>query len=56
VNKKHEDSVKKVHGSPSKRHYTRPELIEYGHVAKLTAGTSGSYTDKGQGSNAHGNG
>ena len=40
----------------SKKAYKTPRLVKFGDVAKLTAGTSGSHTDKGHGSNDHGNG
>ena len=33
-----------------------PRLIVYGHVTKLTAGTTGTSTDKGHMANAHGQG
>jgi len=40
----------------AKKPWNTPKLIAYGHVAKLTAGTTGSHTDKGTMANAHGNG
>ncbi len=40
----------------AKKPWNTPKLIAYGHVAKLTAGTTGSHTDKGMNANAHGNG
>lgn len=39
-----------------KKPYTTPRLTEYGHIAKLTAGTTGSSTDKGTLANKHGSG
>jgi hypothetical protein len=36
--------------------YRTPRLIEYGHISKLTAGTSGTSTDKGHMANVHGQG
>jgi hypothetical protein len=30
-----------------KKPYKAPQLVEYGHISKLTAGTSGSHSDKG---------
>jgi hypothetical protein len=39
-----------------KKPYRTPRLIEYGHVAKLTAGTTGTSTDKGHMANSHGQG
>lgn len=39
-----------------KKSYKTPSLIEYGHISKLTAGTSGSATDKGTHANVHGGG
>jgi len=39
-----------------KKPYRTPRLTEYGHIAKLTAGTTGSATDKGVLANVHGQG
>ncbi len=39
-----------------KKPYSTPRLIEYGHIATLTAGTTGSSTDKGTLANKHGAG
>jgi hypothetical protein len=39
-----------------KRPYRVPRLTEYGRIAKLTTGTTGSHQDKGHLANAHGNG
>ena len=49
-------SVDEIRTSAPKKPYHTPGLIEYGHVAKLTAGTTGSSTDKGTLSNVHGQG
>jgi hypothetical protein len=40
----------------TKKPYSTPRLIQYGHIAKLTAGTTGSTTDKGTLANVHGMG
>jgi hypothetical protein len=40
----------------AKKPWNTPHLIEYGHVAELTAGTTGSHTDKGHLANEHGQG
>jgi hypothetical protein len=32
-------------GRPARLRYHRPALVEYGHLAKLTAGISGSAAD-----------
>jgi len=40
----------------TKKPYSTPRLIQYGHVAKLTAGSTGSSTDKGTLANIHGMG
>lgn len=42
--------------STPKKSYKTPRLIEYGHISKLTAGTTGSHTDKGTLANMHGGG
>ena len=42
--------------SAPKKSYKTPSLIEYGHVSKLTAGTTGTHTDKGTLANMHGGG
>jgi hypothetical protein len=34
----------------------KPKVTDYGHVSQLTAGTTGSCTDKGHLSNQHGAG
>ena len=33
--------------APNRRAWVRPVLIEYGHLAKLTRGTSGTVTEVG---------
>ena len=40
----------------AKKPYAQPRLTEYGHLSKLTAGTTGSHTDKGHDGNHHGEG
>jgi hypothetical protein len=37
-----------------KKPWHTPKVSDYGHVSKLTAGTTGSHMDKGQASNQHG--
>jgi hypothetical protein len=39
-----------------KKPYRTPRLTEYGHIARLTAGSTGSSTDKGTLANKHGQG
>jgi len=39
-----------------KKSWHKPKVADYGHVSKLTAGTTGSCTDKGHLANQHGNG
>jgi hypothetical protein len=48
-----------VHARPKmktklKRPWHKPKVADYGHVSKLTAGTTGSFMDKGHLSNQHG--
>lgn len=45
ANKPH-DADPKV-PEPSRRQWAKPELIQYGHLAKLTRGPSGKYTEAG---------
>lgn len=33
--------------APARRQWSKPELVAYGHLAKLTRGTSGMYTEAG---------
>jgi hypothetical protein len=40
----------------TRKPWHKPEVSDYGHVSKLTAGTTGSHTDKGHMSNSHGGG
>jgi len=42
--------------SAGKKPYRTPRLTEFGHISKLTAGTSGTHTDKGTFSKVHGHG
>jgi len=39
-----------------KKPWHKPKVADYGHVSQLTAGTTGSHTDKGHLSNQHGEG
>jgi hypothetical protein len=39
-----------------KKPWHKPKVADYGHVSQLTAGTTGSHTDKGHLSNQHGGG
>jgi len=41
-------SVKKV--------YRTPRVIEFGHISRLTSGTTGTHTDKGSMAGTHGMG
>ena len=56
MSKRHENLADQVRTPAAKKPWNRPHLIEYGHVAKLTAGTTGSHTDKGFNANQHGQG
>jgi hypothetical protein len=38
----------------TKKPWHSPKVADYGHVAKLTAGSTGSHMDKGHESNQHG--
>ncbi len=33
--------------APARRQWTKPEIVVYGHLAKLTRGTSGMWTESG---------
>ncbi len=39
-----------------KKAWHKPKVADYGHVSKLTAGTTGSCADKGFVANQHGQG
>jgi hypothetical protein len=39
-----------------KKPYRTPQVVEYGHISKLTAGTTGTAGDKGTMANHHGMG
>ena len=56
MSKKSESAATEIRRPVRKKPYRTPRLIEYGHVAKLTAGTTGTSTDKGHLANAHGQG
>jgi hypothetical protein len=45
-----------LHKPAPKKPYQTPRVIEYGHISALTAGTTGSTTDKGTLANHHGSG
>ena len=48
--------VNEIRTPATKKPYSTPRLTQYGHVAKLTAGSTGSSTDKGTLANVHGMG
>jgi len=54
--KKNRSPVIQIQTPAVKKPYRTPRLTEYGHIAKLTAGTTGSATDKGTLANMHGGG
>jgi hypothetical protein len=56
MSKKSASAVAEVRTPVRKKPYRTPRLAEFGHVAKLTAGTSGTFTDKGHQANQHGQG
>jgi hypothetical protein len=56
MSKRRANLADQVRTPAAKKPWNTPKLIAYGHVAKLTAGTTGSHTDKGSMANAHGNG
>lgn len=56
MSKKSASAAAEVRRSVPKKPYRTPRLTEYGHVSKLTAGTTGTHTDKGHLSNEHGQG
>jgi hypothetical protein len=56
VTKKYASRGNEARTPVPKRPYRAPQLIEYGHITKLTAGTTGSHTDKGHNANEHGSG
>jgi hypothetical protein len=56
MGKKNAGAAAKVRTPIRKKPYRTPRLIEYGHISKLTAGTSGTSTDKGHMANVHGQG
>ncbi len=56
MSKKSASAAVEVRTLTRKKPYRTPPLTEYGHVAKLTAGTSGTHTDKGHLANRHGEG
>ena len=56
MTKKRTSTVDRESTAAVKKPYRTPRLTEYGHIAKLTAGTTGSATDKGVLANVHGQG
>ena len=56
MSKRRANLADQVRTPAAKKPWNTPKLIAYGHVAKLTAGTSGSSTDKGAMANEHGMG
>ena len=56
MSKRRANWADEVRKSVAKKPWNKPHLSEYGHVAKLTAGTTGSHTDKGFNANQHGQG
>ncbi|HVB80176.1 MAG TPA: hypothetical protein VNE82_09585 [Candidatus Binataceae bacterium] len=40
----------------TKKSWRKPKVADYGHISKLTAGTTGSHADKGFVANQHGQG
>jgi hypothetical protein len=41
---------------PRKKPYRAPQVVDYGHVSRLTAGSTGTHSDKGMAGGAHGSG
>jgi hypothetical protein len=56
MSKKSARAAAEVRTPVRKKPYRTPRLIGYGHVSKLTAGSSGTNTDKGHLANPHGQG
>ena len=56
MSKRRVNLADQVRTPTAKKPWNTPKLIEYGHVAKLTAGQTGSHSDKGTMANAHGQG
>lgn len=56
MSKKSASAVAEVRTPVRKKPYRTPRLTEFGHVSKLTAGTTGTSTDKGHMANQHGQG
>jgi hypothetical protein len=40
----------------AKKIYRAPRLIEFGHISRITSGTTGTHSDKGHLGGAHGSG
>jgi hypothetical protein len=56
MSKEHPNQGDEVRTLTPKKPYRTPQVIEYGHISKLTAGSTGSSTDKGTMANQHGMG
>jgi hypothetical protein len=56
MSKEHPNQGDEVRTLAPKKPYRTPQFIEYGHISKLTAGTTGSASDKGTMANHHGSG
>jgi hypothetical protein len=56
VSKKNAGAAAEVRTLIRKKPYRTPRLIDYGNISKLTAGTSGTSTDKGHMANPRGQG
>jgi hypothetical protein len=56
MSKKSASAAAEVRTPVRKKPYRTPRLIEYGHVSKLTAGSSGTHTDEGHLANPYGQG
>jgi hypothetical protein len=39
-----------------KKPYKPPQLVDYGHISRLTAGSTGTHSDKGMSGGQHGSG
>ncbi len=56
MSKRRANWADQVRNTAAKKPWNTPHLVEYGHVAKLTAGQTGSHSDKGHVGNDHGMG
>jgi hypothetical protein len=53
MSKEHTNQGDEFRTLPAKKPYRTPQVIEYGHISKLTAGSTGSANDKGTHSSVH---